>query len=124
LVAESSTGCIYSADVCSPPDGGVPADEIGKQCAYQLLEKISQGGCIENVAAPTVLMLMAMGSEDVGRVALGKDVLGSEEIIQLARDSKVFGGSAWGFREAGGEKEEIVVSVVGKGVGNVGRKVA
>ncbi|CAA9964542.1 hypothetical protein P3342_010847 [Pyrenophora teres f. teres] len=124
LVAESSTGCIYSADVCSPPDGGVPADEIGKQCAYQLLEKIAQGGCVENVAAPTVLMLMAMGSEDVGRVALGKDVLGSEEIIQLARDAKVFGGSGWGFREAGGEKEEIVVSVVGRGVGNVGRKVA
>ncbi|KAI8940328.1 hypothetical protein NX059_004022 [Plenodomus lindquistii] len=125
LVAETSTGCIYSADVCSPPDGGVPADEIGKQCAYQLLEKISQGGAVESVAAPTVLMLMAMGSEDVGRVALGKEVLGSEEIVQLARDAKVFGGSGWGFREASGENDEnIVVSVVGKGVGNVGRKVA
>lgn len=126
LVAESSTGCMYSADVCSPPDGGVPADEIGKQCAYQLLEKIAQGGCVESVAAPTVLMLMAMGSEDVGRLALGRDILASEEIIQLARDSKVFGGSGWGFREngSGNEKEEIVVSVVGKGVGNVGRKVA
>jgi RNA 3'-terminal phosphate cyclase-like protein len=124
LVAESSTGVIYSADVCSPPDGGVPADEIGKQCAYQLLEKISQGGCVENVAASTVLMLMAMGSEDVGRVALGKDVLASEEVVQLARDSKVFGGSGWGFREAGGDNDEIVVSVVGRGVGNVGRKVA
>ncbi|KAF2035887.1 18S rRNA biogenesis protein [Setomelanomma holmii] len=126
LVAESSTGCIYSSDVCSPPEGGVPADEIGRQCAYQLLEKISAGGCVEGVAAPTVLMLMAMGSEDVGRVALGKDVLASEEIIQLARDSKAFGRSGWGFREAGGEKSrgEIVVSVVGRGVGNVGRKVA
>jgi RNA 3'-terminal phosphate cyclase-like protein len=126
LVAESSTGCIYSADVCSPPEGGVPADEIGRQCAYQLLEKISQGGCVESVAAPTVLMLMAMGSEDVGRLALGKDVLASEEIIQLARDSKAFGGSGWGFRDASGEKAngEIVVSVVGRGVGNVGRKVA
>ncbi|KAF3033600.1 hypothetical protein E8E11_001665 [Didymella keratinophila] len=126
LVAETSTGCIYSADVCSPPEGGVPADEIGKQCAYQLLEKISMGGAVENVAAPSVLMLMAMGSEDVGRLALGKDVLASEEIISLARDSKVFGGSGWGFRENGSEedREEIVVSVVGRGVGNVGRKVA
>jgi RNA 3'-terminal phosphate cyclase-like protein len=126
LVAESSTGCIYSADVSSPPEGGVPADEIGKQCAYQLLEKISQAGCVESVAAPTMLMLMAMGSEDVGRVALGRDILASEEVIQLARDSKAFGGSGWGFREASGENErgEIVVSVVGRGVGNVGRKVA
>jgi len=126
LVAESSTGCIYSADVSSPPEGGVPADEIGRQCAYQLLEKISQAGCVEGVAAPTVLMLMAMGSEDVGRLALGRDVLASEEVIQLARDSKEFGGSGWGFRENGGENErgEVVVSVVGRGVGNVGRKVA
>lgn len=126
LVAESSTGCIYSADVCSPPEGGVPADEIGRQCAYQLLEKINEAGCVESVAAPTVLMLMAMGSEDVGRVALGRDVLASEAVIQLARDSKEFGGSAWGFRESGGENErgEVVVSVVGRGVGNVGRKVA
>jgi RNA 3'-terminal phosphate cyclase-like protein len=126
LVAETNTGCLYSADVCSPPEGGVPADEIGKQCAYQLLEKISQGGSVESMAAPTVLMLMAMGSEDVGRLALGKDVLGSEEIISLARDSKVFGGSAWGFRDAGGAEDrgDIVVSVVGRGVGNVGRKVA
>ncbi|KAH8732796.1 RNA 3'-terminal phosphate cyclase/enolpyruvate transferase [Phaeosphaeriaceae sp. PMI808] len=126
LVAESSTGCIYSADVCSPPEGGVPADEIGKQCAYQLLEKISQAGCVESSSASTVLMLMAMGSEDVGRLALGKDILASEEIVQLARDSKAFGGSAWGFRDASGENQrgEIVVSVVGRGVGNVGRKVA
>jgi RNA 3'-terminal phosphate cyclase-like protein len=69
---------------------------------------------------------MAMGSEDVGRVALGRDVLASEEVIMLARDSKAFGGSGWGFREQNGENErgEVVVSVVGRGVGNVGRKVA
>jgi RNA 3'-terminal phosphate cyclase-like protein len=126
LVAESSTGVLYSADVSSPPEGGVPADEIGKQCAYQLLEKISQAGCAESAAAPTLLMLMAMGSEDVGRIALGREVLASEDVIQLARDSKAFGGSAWGFRDQNGENErgEVVVSVVGRGVGNVGRKVA
>jgi RNA 3'-terminal phosphate cyclase-like protein len=71
-------------------------------------------------------MLMAMGSEDVGRIALGREVLASEDVIQLARDSKEFGGSAWGFRDQSGENErgEVVVSVVGRGVGNVGRKVA
>lgn len=81
---------------------------------------------MEATAAPTALMLMAMGTEDVGRLALGKDVLGSEEVIQLGRDSKVFGGSGWGFRDQTGEKNrgEVVVSVVGRGVGNVGRKIA
>jgi RNA 3'-terminal phosphate cyclase-like protein len=67
---------------------------------------------------------MAMGSEDVGRLALGSDVIGSEDVIQLSRDLREFGGSGWGLRDAGDDKEEIVVSVVGRGVGNVGRKVA
>lgn len=126
LVAESSTRCLYSADVASPPQGGTTPEEVGRRCAYQLLEKISQGGCVEGSSVETVLMLMAMGTEDVGRVCLGKDVLGSESVVQLGRDVKVFTGAAWGFRSKGGEdedEEDIVVSVVGRGVGNVGRKI-
>ncbi|KAJ4287277.1 hypothetical protein N0V90_012675 [Kalmusia sp. IMI 367209] len=126
LVAESSTNCLYSADVASPPQGGITPEDLGKQCAYQLLEKISHGGCVEVTAVETVLLLMAMGSEDVGRVCLGQDVLGTEEVVQLGRDVKSFTGAAWGFRSKGTEdaQDEIVVSVVGRGVGNVGRKVA
>lgn len=125
LVAESSTNCLHSADVASPPSGGTPPEEIGKQAAYQLLEVISQGGCVSRIASQTVLCLMAMGSEDVGRLTLGREVVGSEDIIQLGRDLREFGGSGWGLRDAGSEREEeLVVSVVGRGVGNVGRKVA
>ena len=127
LVAESSTNCLYSADVASPPAGGVTPEDLGRQCAFQLLEKISKGGCVESTATETVLLLMAMGSEDVGRVCLGRDVLGTEDVVQLGRDVKAFTGAAWGLRSKGGENEEdeeVVVSVVGRGVGNVGRKVA
>lgn len=123
LVAESSTGVLYSADVTSPPTGGKLPEDIGKECAYQLLEVVSKGGCASTVAAPTMLTLMAMGSEDVGRLQLGRDVLGSEDIIMLGRDLRAFGASGWGLRDAG-ERDEIVVSVVGRGVGNVGRKIA
>lgn len=123
LVAETNTGALYSADVASPPSGGEPPEDLGRKCAYQLLESIEQGGCVSSVGAPTVLMLMAMGSEDVGRITLGKDVLGSESVVQLARDLRTFGLSGWGLRE-GDERNEVVTSVVGKGVGNVGRKVA
>ncbi|KAF2634978.1 18S rRNA biogenesis protein [Massarina eburnea CBS 473.64] len=130
LVAESSTNCLYSADVASPPQGGTTPEDIGKQCAYQLLEKISHGGCVEVTATETMLLLMAMGSEDVGRVCVGRDVLGTEEVVQLGRDVKDFTGASWGLRGRGvregdeeEEEEEIVVSVVGRGVGNVGRKV-
>ena len=126
LVAETSTGMRYSADAVSPVNGGVPPEDIGKQCAYQLLEVVEQGGCATSIAAPSLLTMMAMGSEDVGRLLLGRDVLGSEDILQLARDFKEFGLSGWGLRDAGDEAEDgaVVVSVVGRGVGNVGRKIA
>lgn len=125
LVAESSTGSLYSADVASSPSGGDSPEEIGQKCAYQLLECISAGGSVSLLTAPTIFTLMAMGSEDVGRVLLGKDVLGTEEIIGLGRDLKAFGASAWGIREADkGQEGDVVVSVVGRGVGNVSRKIA
>lgn len=125
LVAESSTGALYSADIISPPSGGEAPEDIGRKCALQLLETVSQGGVVSLAAAPTVLSLMAMGSEDVGRVQLGKEVLGSEEIIGLARDLSVFGTNGWGVRDAPDDQEgDVVVSVVGRGVGNVGRKIA
>ncbi|MCJ1482339.1 hypothetical protein MMC06_002503 [Schaereria dolodes] len=125
LVAESSTGCLYSADLASPPAGGQPPEEIGQQCAYQLLESVSLGGCVSFTAAPTLLTLMAMGSEDVGRLRMGKDVLGTQEVVNLGRDLKAFGASGWGIRDAAnGQDGDVVVSVVGRGVGNVGRKIA
>jgi RNA 3'-terminal phosphate cyclase-like protein len=125
LVAESSTGCLYSADMASPPAGGQPPEEIGQGCAYQLLESVARGGCVSLEAAPTVITLMAMGSEDVGRLQLGRDVLGNEKIIQLARDLNSFGAAGWGIREASAEKQDgqMIISVVGRGIGNVGRKI-
>ncbi len=125
LVAESSTGALYSADLASPPSGGIPPEDLGRRCAYQLLETISGGGCVSLIAAPTVLTMMAMGSEDVGRVVLGKAVLGTQQLVNLGRDLRAFGTSAWGIREStSGNQGDVVVSVVGRGVGNVGRKIA
>lgn len=124
LVAESSTGSLYSADLASPPSGGVPPEEIGRRCAYQLFEVVSSGGTVSLAAAPTVMTLMAMGSEDVGRVQLGRNILGSELVVALARDLKAFGASGWGIRHiTNGQAKDAVVSIVGRGVGNVGRKI-
>jgi RNA 3'-terminal phosphate cyclase-like protein len=127
LVAESSSdGVLYSADVIAPPEGGAVPEDIGKMCAYQLLEAIEQGGCVSRTSAGSVLTLMAMGSEDVGRVRIGRDIIGSEEMVTLARDLRTFGASSWGLRDVGGEDEtgDVIVSVKGTGVGNIGRKVA
>jgi len=126
LVAESNVaGVIYSADVVSPAAGGTLPEDLGSRCAHQLLEAIAQGGCVSWTAARTVLTLMAMGSEDVGRLRIGRDVMGTEEVVGLARDLRKFGASSWGLRPAeDDDTEDILVSVKGSGVGNVGRKIA
>ncbi|MCJ1234428.1 hypothetical protein MMC14_002389 [Varicellaria rhodocarpa] len=125
LVAESSTGSLYSADTTSPARGGQSPEEIGQHCAFQLLESISSGGTVSLSATPTILTLMAMGSEDVGRLQLGRNVLGTDTIITLGRDLKAFGASGWGIRDADPNQDgDVIVSVVGRGVGNVGRKIA
>ncbi|KAI0482776.1 18S rRNA biogenesis protein [Xylariaceae sp. FL0804] len=126
LVAESSAvGVLYSADVVVPPKGGVVPEDVGKRCAYQLLESISMGGCVSAAATGTVLTLMAMGSEDIGRLRVGRDNIGREDVIELARDLKKFGASSWGLRDVDDDTtNDIIISVKGTGVGNVGRKVA
>jgi RNA 3'-terminal phosphate cyclase-like protein len=127
LVATTNEDAIYSADVVAPVNGGITPEDVGKRAALQLLEAISQGGAVGRQAVFPVLALMGMGSEDVGRVVLGRDVLGSEDVVQLARDSKAFGMSSWGIRQATGEDDhdgEMIVSLVGKGLGSIGRKVA
>lgn len=126
LIAEtSSLGVVYSADEVAPSSGGVTPDDIGKKCALQLLEIISAGGCVTKVGASTMLTLMAMGSEDVGRLRLGREVVATEEVIGLGRDLKKFGASSWGLRDAEDDGTgDIIVSVKGTGMGNVGRKIA
>lgn len=126
LVAETSAqGVFYSADVAAPHEGGVTPEDIGKQCAYQLLENVRMGGCVTSVGAATVLTLMAMGSEDVGRLRMGRDVVGTEDVVGLSRDLKKFGASSWALRDVEDEEsDDILVSIKGIGVGNVGRKIA
>lgn len=126
LVAESSsTGVLYSADAVVPPSGGTVPEDIGRRCAHQLLETVAQGGCVSRVSAGAVLTLMAMGSEDVGRLRLGREVIGTEELVGLARDLKTFGASSWGLRDIDDDDSgDVIASVKGTGVGNVGRKMA
>lgn len=122
LVAETSTGVLYSADLASPTSGGEAPEDTGNHCALLLLETVAKGGCASALSAPTMLTLMSMGSEDVGRLTLGKQIFDTE-VVQLARDLRAFGMSGWGLRD-GSDQDDMIVSIVGRGVGNVGRKIA
>jgi RNA 3'-terminal phosphate cyclase-like protein len=124
LVAETAGGARYAADAAPPPGGRVPPEEVGRRAAFALCEEVARGGFAGAAggAARAALVLMAVGPEDVGRIVLGREVVGSEEMVALARDFRAFGLGAWGLRDAEGE-EGVVVSIVGSGLGNVGRKI-
>ncbi|KAI6249547.1 RNA 3'-terminal phosphate cyclase-like protein [Erysiphe necator] len=126
LIAETSCrGVIYSADVSTKSEGGVTPEEIGRKCALQLLETISQGGFVTRIGSMTVLTLLTMGSEDIGRVRICREVLASEHVIEMARNFKIFGASNWGLRDIEDDDTgDIIVSIKGMGIGNIGKKIA
>jgi RNA 3'-terminal phosphate cyclase-like protein len=123
LVAETGTGCVYAADATARP--AEPAEDVGKRVAWMLLEEIALAGCVGRTGAMAVLSMMMMGTEgDVGRVVIGKNII-DETFVSRLRDMKLlFGGSEVGIRDAPGKDGNVIISVVGKGVGNVGRKLA
>jgi len=133
LIAETSTSCIYSADTFAFP--GEAPEDVGLRAAQMLLHEISLGGCIGRSGLNLMMTMMGMGMEgDVGRVMLGKGAIGPE-LIQQWRDMKnIMGGGEVIMREWEGmagavsgtgraEGEGVIVTIVGRGVGNVGRKV-
>jgi RNA 3'-terminal phosphate cyclase-like protein len=121
LVAETGTGCVYSSDATA--EAGEAAEDVGKRVAWMLLEEIALGGCVGRTGAMAVLTMMMMGVEgDVGRVVLGRKVI-DEGFVSRLRDMKRIFGTEAALRDAATE-ENVLVSVVGRGVGNVGRKLA
>lgn len=70
LVAESTTTALHCAEAVSAP--GVAPEDVALSAARSLLAEIKRGGCVDGHHQCLVLLLMVLGSEDVGRVRLGE----------------------------------------------------
>jgi RNA 3'-terminal phosphate cyclase-like protein len=66
MVAETTTGCLISAEATG--EGGTLPEELGKQVSALLLDEVHNGGCIDTVSQSLVLVLMALCPEDVSKV--------------------------------------------------------
>lgn len=73
LVAESTTSTLHSSEAVSQP--GVAPEDIALLATRALLAEIKSGGCVDSKHQWFVLGLMVLGSEDVGRVRMGKPTL-------------------------------------------------
>jgi len=110
LVAESTTGCLYSAELTGNP--GEIADDIGTTCAKMLLEEIEKGGCVDSFGQTWLLLSMILANPDLSKIRIGNGL--NEYMVQLLRDISAFFGTEFMLRpdlENGG----ILVSC--KGIG-------
>lgn len=140
LLAESTTSAIHSSEAISQP--GVAPEDIALLATRALLQEINLGGCVDRKHQTLVLLLMVMGSEDVGRCRMGEPtlrtwavytsyILGSLLIvvcsIQFLRDVKDFFGTSFKIVPAevsDSSSTALLYSCYGTGYVNVNRTLA
>ena len=61
---------LHSSEAVSVP-GGTP-EEVALAASRALLVEIRRGGCVDRTHQCLVLLMMVLGSEDVGRVKMGE----------------------------------------------------
>lgn len=122
LLAESTTGAIHCSEVVSRP--GVAPEDIAITATRALLSEIQRGGCVDRKHQTLVLLLMVLGSEDVGRCRLGEP---TPRTIQFLRDIRDFFGTSFKIMPANPSDPssgELLFSCYGTGYTNINRSVA
>ncbi|KAF9483820.1 18S rRNA biogenesis protein [Pholiota conissans] len=85
LLAESTTSAIYCAEAIS--EAGVAPEDIGLRATRALLTEVEKGGCVDQKHQILVLLMMVLGSEDVGRCRMAEPM---PKTIQFLRDIRTF----------------------------------
>lgn len=92
LIAESTNGVLLSVHQINQLREGdnkqnpMTAEEFGKLVGRMLLEEISYGGTVDTAVQPMVLLLMALCTEDVSRVRLGRISKHSVNLLRLIKE--------------------------------------
>ncbi|KAG9095049.1 hypothetical protein FRC06_010172 [Ceratobasidium sp. 370] len=119
LVATSTTGALHCAEAIG--EGGAVPNDIGYAASRALLAEIKKGGCVDRHHQWLVLLLMVLGSEDVGRCRMGELTVRS---VQFLRDIKQFFGTSFKITAAPNSEDELMLSCFGTGYVNSNKAVA
>ncbi|PVU97564.1 hypothetical protein BB559_001965 [Furculomyces boomerangus] len=117
LVAESTTGALISTELNGA--AGMPSEDLGKECAKQLLSEVCKGGCFDSYHQWLVLLMMTMSTEDVSKTNFGKL---NKFTIQYLRDLKTFFNVTFKI-EPNNDDDSINITGVGIGHINVNKNV-
>ncbi|EIW68216.1 hypothetical protein TREMEDRAFT_32298 [Tremella mesenterica DSM 1558] len=133
LVSQSTTSALHSFESLSTPPSESKTiqqtpEDIALFSARGLLEEINKGGCVDGKHQWLVLLLMALGKEDVGKCLMG-DL--TSHTIQFLRDMVIFFGVKFKLTPVQSDSitektstGEVMVSCVGIGYSNVNKSMA
>ncbi|KAF8163492.1 RNA 3'-terminal phosphate cyclase domain-containing protein [Crassisporium funariophilum] len=122
LLAESTTAAIHCAEALSEP--GVAPEDIGLKATRALLAEVEKGGCVDQKHQSLVLLMMVLGSEDVGRCLMGEP---TPKTIQFLRDVRAFFGTSFKIVAAdssNSDNVQLLYSCYGTGYINANRTLA
>ncbi|KAJ6496981.1 18S rRNA biogenesis protein [Mycena vitilis] len=122
LLAESTTSALHCSEAISQP--GVAPEDIALRATRALLAEINTGGCVDRQHQTLVLLMMVLGSEDVGRCRMGEP---TPRTIQFLRDVRSFFGTSFKIVAADPLDKEcahLLYSCYGTGYINANRSVA
>ncbi|KAM0951259.1 putative RNA 3'-terminal-phosphate cyclase (ATP) [Dioscorea sansibarensis] len=135
LVAETTTGCLISADsaVCYSQDDNmdafedseekaelIPPEDVGVQTASILLGEIEQGGVVDSTHQGLLFLLCALCPPDVSKVRVGKLTPYGIETLRHIRD---FLGVKF-IIQPEPSTNTVILKCVGCGMKNLSRKIS
>ncbi|KAL6764647.1 RNA 3'-terminal phosphate cyclase domain-containing protein [Haematococcus lacustris] len=135
LVAETTSGCLISAEAAASAGGraaggeqgaGLEAlqeplvvpEDVGRLAAQALLEEVQRGGVVDGSHQPLILTLAALGPEEMHEVRLGPLTTQAVRTLRLLRD---FAGVTFNIRTER-DSQTVFLSCIGAGLKNLARK--
>lgn len=122
LVAETKTGWPVGAQATAA-QGTIPED-LGELAAKRLFREIAMRGCMGRLELPMTVVLMTLGSEDLGRVLVGTEQVDSR-LVQLLKDIAEFWPNTHAvFKNERDEHGNMTMLMKGTGFVNANKKIA
>ncbi|KAI7844417.1 hypothetical protein COHA_002011 [Chlorella ohadii] len=133
LVAETTSGRLLAAEAAAALDRGgaagaagaaadaeeVVPEDIGQRAAHLLLEEVQRGGVVDSSHQGLVLLLCALGPEELSEVRLGPL---TPHAVRALRHIREFFNVQFNVRPER-ESQTIFLSCVGAGIKNLSKKV-
>ncbi|KAI9922741.1 hypothetical protein PsorP6_002176 [Peronosclerospora sorghi] len=117
LFAETTSGIVLGSEAAAEP-GDLP-ENVATRASHALCREINNGGCVDSSNQALVLMLMALGPEDVAKVRFGKLTPYSIECLRHLRE---FFGITFKIKPDP-ETKTVLLSCLGIGFKNLAKKV-